>query len=213
MKIISTPVFKDGYPRTGFVFYHSFYEALQDIPNEDKMAIVQAIIEYGLYGKEYDLQGLNKIVFTLIKPQIDANQKRFVNGQKGAEHGVKGGRPVIINPTKTSQEPQPNPSKTRKEKEKIKVKEKENVKKKTKVFIPPTPQETSEFFLSKGSNEKIAKKAFDHYDIAGWMNINGKPVKSWKQTMLTNWINSSHASAPNGKQILTDSEIFKQLGR
>ncbi len=211
MTIESTTVFKNGYPRTGFVFYQSFYEALQDIPNEDKMTIVQAIIEYGLYGKEPNLIGLHKIVFTLIKPQIDANQKKFMNGQKGAEYGTRGGRKPHANPTETPQQPQSNPTETRKEKEKEKVKE--NVNRKAKVFISPSLKEVIEFFLLKGSDEQTAKKAFDHYDIADWKNTNGKPVGSWKQTMLTNWINSSRSYTPNGKQILTEPQPFKPLGR
>lgn len=96
-----TTAMKEGYPRSSFVFYGSFYEALEGLPDEDKISIVQAIIEYGLYGKEPEFQGFTKCIFTLIKPQIDANQKKFMNGQKGAEHGINGGRKPQHNPTET----------------------------------------------------------------------------------------------------------------
>lgn len=208
MKIDNSPVFKDGYPRTGFVFYQSFYEALQDIPNEDKMAIVQAIIEYGLYGKESDLQGLHKIVFTLIKPQIDANQKKFVNGQKGAEHGVKGGRPETINPTETPQEPQVNPTETRKEKEKVK----ENVKRKTKVFIPPSLEEFINYFIENGFSKELAERAYKGYDVAGWKDSKGEQIHNWKQKCQHVWFKPENKQI-NGNKTLSESQPYKQLGR
>ncbi len=95
-----------------------------------------------------------------------------------------------------------------------KNKRKKEVYKRTTVsFNPPSLNEVIDFFKSKGLDEQIAKKAFDHYDIADWKNTNGKPVGSWKQTMLTNWINSSRSYTPNGKQILTEPQPFKPLGR
>ena len=45
-------------------------------------------MEYSLYGKETDnLKPVARSIFTLIKPQIDVNNKRFDNG-------CKGGRPL-----------------------------------------------------------------------------------------------------------------------
>lgn len=56
----------------------------------------KAIADYSLDGIESELEGINKVVWTLIKPQLDANLKRFVNGKKGAEYGSKGGRPKLV---------------------------------------------------------------------------------------------------------------------
>ena len=41
-----------------------------------------AIFEYALNFNQLELTGVAKTVFTLIKPQLDANQKRFDNGNK-----------------------------------------------------------------------------------------------------------------------------------
>jgi len=196
MNTEGTPILKDGYPRTGFVFYQSFYEALKDIPNEDMMSILQAIIEYGLYGKEPDLQGLHKIVFTLIKPQIDANQKKFVNGQKGAEYGVRGGRIPQANPILTPQEPQANPKQTRKEKEKVKGKEKENVKK--DVFTPPSLEAFTNYFLENNFSKELAERAFKGYEAGEWKDASGKQINCWKQKCQHVWFKPENKQL-NGK--------------
>lgn len=71
------------------VFYKSFYDAINELPEESRYEILKAIIEYGLLGIEPKLIGIPNAVFLLIKPQIDANNKRRENGK----YGVLGGRP------------------------------------------------------------------------------------------------------------------------
>ena len=74
--------------RDSFIFYRSFYEAIKDLPRDIEGEIYTAIMEYSLYGKETDnLKPVARSIFTLIKPQIDVNNKRFDNG-------CKGGRPL-----------------------------------------------------------------------------------------------------------------------
>ena len=70
--------------RNSFIFYRSFYEAIKDLPRDIQGEIYTAIMEYSLYGNETDnLKPIARSVFTLIKPQIDINNKRFENGSKG----------------------------------------------------------------------------------------------------------------------------------
>ena len=69
--------------KESFVFYASFYEALQDLKDKDRLKIYDAICELALNNKETKMTGLTKTIFTLIKPQILANQKRYENGKKG----------------------------------------------------------------------------------------------------------------------------------
>lgn len=67
-----------------FVFYESFFEAIRLLPKEESLEAYDAICRYALYGEEPDelLPG-TEIVFTLVKPQIDANNQRRSNGEKG----------------------------------------------------------------------------------------------------------------------------------
>lgn len=90
--------------RESFVFYRSFYEAINAMPEESQLVLFKAIFSYSLDFKSPNLNGIENTVWLLIKPQLDANIKKYKNGCKGAIHGFKGGRPKT--PKETSKEPQ-----------------------------------------------------------------------------------------------------------
>lgn len=56
-----------------------------------------------------------------------------------------------------------------------------------KEFIPPTLQDTIEFFKSKGYSDLGAKKAYEYYSLGGWKDSKGNQVINWKQKMVSNW--------------------------
>lgn len=91
--------------RDSFVFYRSFFEAIKGLPKEDQCLMFGAIADYSLDQIEPHLTGINKVVWTLIKPQLDANTKRFINGEKGGKHGRKGGRPKKTKPETKEENP------------------------------------------------------------------------------------------------------------
>ena len=96
--------------RDSVVFYRSFYEAVRNLPPDEFKESVQAILDYGLDGKPPDTQGtIAHTVFSLVKPQIDANNRRFENGKKG-------GKKANSNQTLTKLEPNPNLRRNVKEK-------------------------------------------------------------------------------------------------
>lgn len=64
------------------IIYRSFYEAIKDLPAENQAELWVAIFEFSLNFNEVELTGLSKTVFKLIKPQLEANNKRFENGKK-----------------------------------------------------------------------------------------------------------------------------------
>ncbi|WP_417873890.1 DUF6291 domain-containing protein [Xanthomarina gelatinilytica] len=69
--------------RDSAVFYRSFYEASKDLPGEVQTDIYRAMFEYAFYKNEIDLEGTAKAIFTLIKPQLDANIRKYENGKNG----------------------------------------------------------------------------------------------------------------------------------
>lgn len=68
--------------RDSFIIYRSFYEAIKDLPPDNQLEMYNAICEYSLNLVEPELSGLSKTIFTLVKPQLDANIQRFKNGKK-----------------------------------------------------------------------------------------------------------------------------------
>lgn len=103
--------------RESFVFYSSFLKAIRAIKKRDIQAeLALAIIEYGITGETTECGEVVSVAMELIKPQIEANNKKYINGMKGAEYGVKGGRPKKEkpqeNPKETPKKPQENPSLT-----------------------------------------------------------------------------------------------------
>ena len=68
--------------RDSFIFYRSFYEAIKELPEINRAEIYDAICSYSLDFKCPNLSGISKTVWILIKPQLDANNKRFENGSK-----------------------------------------------------------------------------------------------------------------------------------
>ena len=107
--------------RESIIFYRSFYEAIKDLKTDIQGEIYTAIMEYGLYGKETENLGpIARSIFTLVKPQIDKNIKRY-------ENGCRGGRP---NRNKSEQEP----------KEKDNVNDNKNI----PPIIPPTGEKEGE---------------------------------------------------------------------
>lgn len=69
---------------SSFVFYRSFMEATDNCPENERPYIYEAIVKYALDGLQPKLKGSLKIVWPLIKPQLDANRVKRQNGRKGA---------------------------------------------------------------------------------------------------------------------------------
>jgi hypothetical protein len=68
--------------RETMIVYRSFFESLKGCQKEVQADVWNAIFEMGFNQKEVELEGLSKTLWLLIKPQIEANLKRFLNGSK-----------------------------------------------------------------------------------------------------------------------------------
>ena len=79
--------------RNSFIFYRSFREALDQLEANERLVMYEAITAYALDGVEPQLSGTSRIMWTFVRPLLDANWRKYRNGCKGAEHGSKGGAP------------------------------------------------------------------------------------------------------------------------
>ncbi len=77
-----------------FVFYKSFSEAISDCPENVQLSLYKSITEYVFESKQPNFTDtFAKVVWRLIRPQLDANLRRRENGCKGgAPNGNKNAR-------------------------------------------------------------------------------------------------------------------------
>ena len=86
--------------RDSFIFYRSFFESFEGLSKKDRLILFEAVCNYALNDIEPELNGIPLAIFKLLKPQLDANIRRY-------ENGCKGGRPK-----KTETKPKQNQTKT-----------------------------------------------------------------------------------------------------
>ena len=212
--------------RDSFIFYGSFYEAISCLDDATRLQCYDAVASYAITGIDPELNGVAKAIFALIKPQIDANNKRYNNGCKGAEYGKKGGRPVTKNPIgvndenpigDTSKNPigvnDENPKETPNEKENENVNENENEKEKENEspsetkrekqakekrtrFSAPSVDEVRDYCRERG-NSIDAETFVDFYASKGW-KVGNSPMKDWQSAIRT-WEKRECRASPREK--------------
>lgn len=84
--------------RDSFIFYRSFFNSLEKCPSEIQLPLFKAIARYALDYSEPDFSDSShehfaEAVWEGIKPQLQSNYVKFINGCKGAEFGKLGGAP------------------------------------------------------------------------------------------------------------------------
>ena len=86
--------------RDSFIFYRSFLKSIQHLDPVEQLELFQAIVQYGLDQHEPEMSRYVRAVWESIKPQLDANQRKY-------ENGCKGGKPKY-NQNETTTEPKAN---------------------------------------------------------------------------------------------------------
>lgn len=79
-----------------FSFYKSYYEALKEIPEKDKKDIIFAIINYVFEDKKPKFKGTNKIIWTLIEPNLNTSKNKS-NSNSGAPIGNQNASKTLEN--------------------------------------------------------------------------------------------------------------------
>ena len=79
-----------------FSFYRSYYEALKEVPEKDKKDIIFAIINYVFEDKKPKFKGTNKIIWTLIEPNLNTSKNKS-NGNSGAPIGNQNASKTLEN--------------------------------------------------------------------------------------------------------------------
>ena len=202
--------------RESTIFYRSFYEAIKELDAETQSKVYSAIFEYALNFNEVEVKGLAKTVFTLIKPQLDANLKRYENGTKAK-----------VKQSISKQEAKPKQRKSKVEanvnvnvNDNVNVNENENVNHNQNDnvsrsrFRAPTYDEVLNNMKEKNTlagnrwdSAKViteAKAFFNYYESNGWM-VGKNKMKNWEAAIRT-WMNNNakFEKVNNSKNIIQD---------
>ena len=71
--------------RDSIVVYRSFYEAAKALGDKEELELYRAIFEFGLDHKNTEMGPMATAMFKLIQPQLEANYKKWQNGNKGGQ--------------------------------------------------------------------------------------------------------------------------------
>lgn len=182
--------------RDSFVFYRSFFEAIQNMPKKHQVALYQAIFEYALDDKQPTLSNVPEALWKIIRPQLDASVKRYENAKKGAKYGKLGGRPKKDGDEKkplkgyetktlnSNSNSNSNVNSNLNSNSNSNLKGADSGTEETEKTEPKL-EEVVEEIESKGYKVD-AKEFFTYYSKAGWRTANGETIKDWK-ALLRVW--------------------------
>lgn len=173
--------------RDSYVFYRSFYEGIKTLPQGSGYAVFMAICEYVFEGKEPgNLQGVECGFFSMIRPQIDSNIKKYENGKKGGRPKSQTGgftdKKSVVIETETSgfrnEKPNVNVNDNANDNDNV------NAKGGLGGKIPPTVDEVRAYCAERG-NKVNAERFVDFYMSKNWM-VGKNKMSNWKAA-VRNW--------------------------
>ena len=178
-----------------FIFYQSFAEAIKQLPENQQLTAFWAIVNHAITGEEQEVAGIANIVYTMAKPQIEANIKKRNDGAKGGRpkketdgyESKKIKKPVVIEEEKHSYEDE-KPNVNVNDNDNGNVNENKNGKSARgnaplpKKFIPPTVQEVVDYCKEKSYIYVNAEAFVSYYESVGW-KVGKNKMQNWKSSV------------------------------
>lgn len=175
--------------RDSMVFYRSFHEATRELPPEIYKEAMVALMDYALDGRINEVSAYTNMFLQMAKPQVDANNQRYINGSKGGRKPEPKSEKGEVQKTKA--EPKRNQTGTKSEPN-VNVNVNDNVLKentlkgvKEKRFAPPTSENVRGYCREMGYANVDAERFVDFYAAKDWM-IGKNRMKDWKAA-VRNW--------------------------
>lgn len=193
--------------RDSFIFYRSFYDAVEALDEEDRLAAFEAIVRYALDGTEERQKGAVNAIMSVIKPLLDVSRQNYINGRKGGRPKKPNRNRIETEPkpngNRTITEPKPNDNRTETEskpnhnrtvtepKPNYNLNVNENVNVNDNVGAQegghaPDPAEVKAYADSIGYTSLDAQSFCDYYSARGW-KINGEPIRDWR-ALVRRWL-------------------------
>lgn len=217
--------------KDSFVFYRSFADSINYLPTNLQLPLYKAITSYALDLEEPDFEKCKdkyvlEALWAGIRPQLDANHQRYLNGCKG---GCPPGttKPSMIgnqnarkkqNQNKTKTKPNANDNDNGNDKDGVNSPLGETGKADSSntrrvQFVKPTPEDVSKYCSEKGYSIDVDQFC-DYYESNGWV-VGKTPMRDWRATVRT-WVRNekkSHAVSPSvsAGNLIGPVEIIKMM--
>lgn len=197
--------------RKQFTFYDSFYTAISRIKKPtERAAAYDTICAYALRGIEPDLEKLPAsvaIAFELTRPTLDSSRRKAESGKKGgASKQTESKTEANVKQTASKKE---NKKENKKEGEKEKEIEDECPPPTPSRFVPPTLEEVTAYCRERNSPVD-PKRFYDYFTTGNWKDAKGKPVKNWKQKLIT-WESNSESHGHRDTGFQTGNPFLEML--
>lgn len=183
--------------RDSTIFYRSFYEAIKELSPELQAQVYSAIFEYALNFKETELTGLAKTVFTLVKPQLDANLKRYASGTAPKQKRNRSETEANNKRNRSETEANVNDNDNVNDNVNLNLNVNENVN--ANKFVKPQPKDVYDYMTelnqaagNRWNESKVRMEAqnfHDFYESKGWV-IGKDKMKDLKAT-IRRWMNNN----------------------
>lgn len=209
----------EKYETDGFMFFSSYYEAIRPISEQDRLLLLDAILDYVFVRKEPDdLPAMLYGYFALLRPNLDSSIKRRA---ASVSNGRRGGRPSKSrrekpskNPAETQEKPDLKPERIGKEGRGGEQDEGENragEPPRTSRFTPPSVQDVRAYCLECGIDVD-AEQFVDFYVSKGW-RVGKGPMEDWRAAVRT-WArrdksSGGHTSGNTRKDPAAWSDLLK----
>lgn len=196
-----------------FTFFRSYYEALNELSDKDKKALLVAIFDYVFADITPDFKGTKKSVWTLIEPTLSISKAKS-NSTKSKSNQNQNEIKMKSNQNQKSSSVLPKEREKEKEKDKDKgigVREKD--KRENPIgSLSPTLAEILNYAKEVGFEDKdYCERFFNHYEAIGWFNGAGNKITNWKP-VFNNWVKkdkSSNQEKPKTQKSKLDSVFDK----
>jgi len=165
--------------RNSTIIYRSFYNAIKELPIEQQGVLWNAILDYALDQIEPTLSGIPNTIFNLIRPQLDANLRRYENGMKPKQKGKQ-------KQTRSKAEANVNDNDNVNDNKNVDTLDISKPKHKPS-FVAPELTEMKSFFVVNGYTPEAAERCWHYYNDGSWKDSTGKPIVSWKQKVRGIW--------------------------
>lgn len=166
----------------GFRLLPSYYEAIRDLPDEERLLLYDAVFDFGFGNEVQELPPLLKSLFGLIVPTLERSI-RFEEKQR--RNGAKGGRPSKTQAK--AKETQDTFGENLAVASDLAVADAVAVGKakppRAARFTPPSLEEVTAYCRERG-NGVDAQVFIDHYTANGWMRGKSK-IRDWRACVRT----------------------------